>query len=101
MNEQQAEKLGERIAFVASPLYAALVAAVIGAVVVIGLVFAISMQANGQEAPTPADSIINPDIILRSTTPKISPMQKAIEKLQMRQSFERDKADSRRQTECI
>ncbi len=98
MTQQQAEKLGERIAFVASPLYAALVAAVIGAVIIIGLVFAISLQANGQEPPKPADSIVNPDIILRSTPQKLSPMQKAYEKLLLREMYERDKQDLRRVT---
>ena len=100
MNQQQAEKIGERIAFVASPLYAALVAAAIGAVVIIGLVFAICLQANGQEPPPP------PDIYLWSEMPahaptKISPMQKAIEKLQMREMYQRDKQDSRRRVNCV
>ncbi len=73
----------------------------IGAVVVIGLVFAICLQANGQEAPKPADSIVNPDIILRSTPQKLSPMQKAYEKLLLREMYERDKQDPRRVTVCI
>ena len=67
-------------------------------VVVIGLVFAICLQANGQEAPKPADSIVNPDIILRSTPQKLSPMQKAYEKLLLREMYERDKQDPRRVT---
>ncbi len=78
--------------------FSAAVATLIGAVIIIGLVFAICLQANGQEAPKPADSIVNPDIILRSTPQKLSPMQKAYEKLLLREMYERDKQDPRRVT---
>jgi hypothetical protein len=97
MNEQQAEKLGERIALFVSPIYAAAVATLIGAVIIIGLVFAICLQANGQEPPPP------PDIYLWSEMPAHAPtkMEKAVEQLRLYEQYQRDKQDSRRRVNCV
>ncbi len=54
------------------------------------------------QAQTPADSIVNPDIFLK-TSPEAPPseMQKAYDNLRMRNTYEHDKEDPRRQTGCV
>ncbi len=62
----------------------------------VAVCLSMSLQTGGQEPPQTL-----PDLYLWSAPITPSPMQKAYEKLRLREMYERDKQDPRRVTVCI
>jgi len=66
------------------------------------VIVSILILARLLHAQSPADSITNPDIFLKSAPAKPDKNQRAWEKMQQREIYEHDKVnDVRRQTLCI
>ena len=65
------------------------------------VIVSILILARLLHAQSPADSITNPDIFLKSAPAKPDKNQRAWEKMQQHETYEHDKQDIRRALSCV